>query len=124
MSYPESPGWRQNATGETSKAAALAVCLRAPTQCERVLAVLEQGPAHPEAITARLKACGHNVMLMSIRPRCSQLVRQGRIVDSGARGSGEGGCKAIVWRLATAGEFSRFLARKAAADEHVEATHG
>ena len=101
MSYPETPGWRQNATGETSKAAALAVRLRAPTQCELVLAALEQGPAHPEQITARIMGAGREVLLMLIRPRCSQLVRLGKIVDSGLRGRGEGGCKAIMWRLAT-----------------------
>ena len=104
MTYPQTPGWRQNATGETSKAAALAVRARAPTQCELVLEALADGPAHPEEITARILAAGHKVLLMSIRPRCSQLVRRGKIVDSGHRGRGEGGCKAIVWRLATSQE--------------------
>jgi len=124
MSYPETPGWRSMSIGETSREAAMAVRARAPTQCALVLQALEQGPAHPEEITARIHARGHKVLLMSIRPRCSQLVRLGKIVDSGERGKGEGGCKAIVWRLATADELSLFLARKAAEDEHGEADHG
>lgn len=116
--YPQEPGYRQSATGETSKAAALSVKPRAPTQCALVLEALAEGPATPEQITDRINRGGKRILLMSARPRCSQLVRLGKIVDSGERGIGEGGCKAIRWRLATTNEQHLFNARKAAEAEH------
>ena len=113
MSYPESPGWRQNETADTSMLAARAVKPRAPKQMQLVLEALQHGPASPEVITDRIRGEGHAVLLMSIRPRCSQLVRLGKIKDTGLRGRGEGGQKCIVWRLATAEEEALFHARKA-----------
>ncbi len=112
MTYPLTPGWRRQATAETSREAALAVRPRAPTQAELVLAALAKGPAHPEAITARIIEAGHRIMLISVRPRCSQLVRLGRIKDTGQRGRTAGGCKAIVWRLATEEERAEREAAK------------
>lgn len=107
------PFWRNNATGETAREAALAVKPRVKTQRERVLDALADGPATPEVISARIEATGVRAMLMSVRPRCSELMRLGEIVDSGLRGPGAGGCKAIIWRLATPEEKATYLAAKA-----------
>ena len=81
---------------------------RKPTLRQRVLAIIAEGPALPEAILARLRAEGVRTVLTSIRPRCSELARMGLIRDSGRRAKGEGGSNAIVWRLATPDERAAF----------------
>jgi len=93
------PHWRKDATGETSRLAAIAKAATAPKQRERVYGVLlASGYAMtPEQIARALHDAGRRDMLMSIRPRCSELARLGLIYDSGERGIGEGGCKAIKW---------------------------
>jgi len=108
------PLWRRNATGETSRLAALAVARRTPTLRKRVLEILTEGPAIPETIFARMRAEGVRTVLTSIRPRCSELARMGLITDSGRREKGEGGCRAIVWRITTDEEKRRFAERMAA----------
>lgn len=92
---------RENATAETSLDAALAVSHVAPKQRERVYRVLLSSltPLTPEQITAALHEAGGHDMLMSVRPRCSELARLGLIGDSGLRGIGAGGKKAIKWQV-------------------------
>lgn len=115
--------WRHGSLN-TSRGGAEAVAPRVPKQNTLVLRALEQGPANPEEITRRIEAMGFPMLLMSIRPRCSQLAREmGRIVATEHRARSEGGCKSVVYRLAEAAEVSAFLARKAAADEHGEAAN-
>jgi hypothetical protein len=109
MAEPDFSGpvrWRKDATGETARLAAIAKAITAPKQRERVYGVL--AAVHPEAmtpeqITRALHDAGGRDLLMSIRPRCSELARMGLIRDSGLRGMGEGGCKAIKW-VATTGD--------------------
>lgn len=94
------PRWRRDALGETSRQAALAKAASAPRQRQRVHQVLQAvypAALTPEQITRALHEAGGHDLLMSIRPRCSELVRLGLIRDSGERGIGEGGCKAIRW---------------------------
>lgn len=117
------PLWRRNATGETSRLAALAVASRAPTLRQRVLEILTEGPAIPETIFSQMKAEGVRTVLTSIRPRCSELARMGLIIDSGRREKGEGGCSAIVWRVTTHEEQRAFAERRAAKLQQ-EAAHG
>ncbi len=115
--YPENPGWRAGSL-ETSRLAALDVAPTAPRMMDRVLAVLETGPATPEEIQAELSGDGERVLLNSVRARVCQLHAQGRVKDTGERGLGESQrSKAIRWRLATAHELSDFIAAKAAADD-------
>lgn len=92
--------YRKDATGETSREAAIAKSFTAPTQRERVYRVLlDLGkPMTPEEITEVLHEAGGQDMLMSVRPRCSELMRLGLIKDSGLRGIDAGGCKAIKWQ--------------------------
>jgi len=104
MSKPDFSGlprWRKDATGETSRLAALAKAAEAPKQRERVYAVLQivGSPLTPEQITRCLHDAGGHDLLMSVRPRCSELARMGLIEDSGLRGIGEGGKRAIKWRI-------------------------
>lgn len=108
------PLWRASSTGETARAAALAGSARAPTLRQRVLAIIEEGPALPECIFARLTRDGVRTVLTSVRPRCSELVRMGLIADSGKRAKGEGGCKAIIWRATTEEERAAFRMRAVA----------
>ncbi len=123
--FPHSPGWRASAHGETSRLAAEGQRLKAPRMLDRLTALLTEGPASPEELHAELKRQGVTAPLTSVRARVCQLHKQGRVVDSGARGLGESGsCKVIVWRLSTPDELSLHLARKAADAEHGEASHG
>lgn len=117
------PLWRRNATGETSRMAALAVARKAPTLRKRVLEILTEGPAIPETVFAQMRAEGFRTVLTSIRPRCSELARMGLITDSGRREKGEGGCSAIVWRATTPEEQRAFAASKVGQQQQ-EATHG
>lgn len=108
MSKPDFSGlphWRKDATGETARLAAIAKASTAPKQRERVYGVLAASgyAMTPEQITRALREAGGGDLLMSIRPRCSELARMGLIRDSGERGIGEGGCKAIKWAIVTTG---------------------
>ncbi|MDI7775512.1 hypothetical protein [Asticcacaulis sp. EMRT-3] len=108
MSKPDfsrPPHSRNDATGETARLAAIYKAATAPKQRERVYGVLlASGYAMtPEQITRALHEAGGHDLLMSIRPRCSELARMGLIRDSGERGIGEGGCKAIKWQAVTTG---------------------
>ena len=105
---------RRNSTGETSRDAAKG---DKRTLRERVLDRLGRGPAIPETILADLRAQGISTVLTSIRPRCSELLRMGLIRDSGQRQTGEGGKKAIVWRLANDAERAAHVSAKIAAQQ-------
>ena len=108
------PLWRNNATGETARAAALHIRPNAPKLRDRVLRHIEERPSTPEDIFERLCREGVVTVLTSVRPRCSELARLGLITDSGERDLAESRrCKAIVWRATTADERSLFTALQA-----------
>jgi predicted ArsR family transcriptional regulator len=90
--YPNAPGWKAR---DTAQAAAEAIAPQAKTLRARIMDELRKAPGTPEQIALRLKA-----PLMNVRPRCSELARQGLIVDSEARGTAMGGRKAIIWKVA------------------------
>jgi len=100
--YPHHPGWKGEM--ETGRDAASAMAAKAPTMRDRCLAALREigAPATPEMITHHLAAQGQTVLLMSVRPRMSELARLGKVRDSGQRGIGEGGHKAVKWALVEA----------------------
>lgn len=105
------PRSRRNATGETSEAAALYMAPKAPRLRDQVLATIEDQPATPEQVQARLKAGGVHHLVSAIRPRCTELKGLGLICDSGQRSLGESGrCKSVVWRATTAEERAAFAA--------------
>jgi len=117
MTYPHEPGSKRRHTlgSDTSAEAARANATRAPTQRVRVLeAITTLGTATPEQVEAYLARKGTPIMLMSCRPRCSELARLGLICDSTLRGMGAGGCAAIAWRATTPLERAAFEAEQAA----------
>jgi hypothetical protein len=119
MTYPQTPGWRAGSTGETAEAAANAMRDRAPALIAQIEALLAEGPLTPEEAQAKLAARGCVALLTSVRPRFSQLARQGRVTDSGERGLGEGGrCRSIRWRLTT--EHERVIWRTQQAEAERE----
>lgn len=87
--YPNSPGFQNRAT---SFAAARAIAPRAGNLRERVFQAILARPCTADEAAARLKepAC-------SCRPRATELSKQGRIVDSGARRETKYGRPQIVW---------------------------
>ena len=113
--YPHTPGWRANSTGETARAAALAMAPKVKGIRAAVLAdLIGHGPSTPEEIARRTR----HALLTTVRPRCSELTRLGLIRDSKLRRPGEGGRPAIVWTTCTAEERALHAARKAAEVEH------
>jgi hypothetical protein len=97
--YPHVPGWKGRST---SRAAAHAQRPKVKAMWARVLDCLNEAegePLTPEQIMDRLSTPERPLLLTSIRPRCSELARLGLIRDSGLRGRGEGGCKAIRWAV-------------------------
>lgn len=112
--YPAAPGWRQSATGETSREAAEAIRAKAPRMLDRVRELLAEGPASPEQLHAKLARAGVPTLLTSVRARVCQLRAMGEVCDSGARGKGESNrAKVIVWRLTTPDERSHAAAMRA-----------
>ncbi|MEH0194550.1 hypothetical protein V7S57_02325 [Caulobacter sp. CCNWLY153] len=87
--YPAQPGHKARAT---SAEAARGIAPRVKSLRERVLDAIKVRPGTPEQIAHRI-----GEPLMNVRPRCSELARQGLIRDSQARADAMGGRKAIVW---------------------------
>lgn len=88
--YPESPGAKVD--GPSREAA------RAINACDlqyRVLLKLRDGPATADEVADAL-----GLSVLAIRPRFSELLAQGFIVDSGARRKNKSGRTATVWRVA------------------------
>lgn len=92
--YPDTPGFK--AAG-TSQEAAQSMQSRAATLRAEVYRVLlhSRVPLTADQIAYRL---GENIL--SIRPRCSELVATGRIKDSGERGENVSGKSAVKWTVA------------------------
>jgi predicted Rossmann fold nucleotide-binding protein DprA/Smf involved in DNA uptake len=88
--YPNAPGAKR--TG-TSKLAADSIRERAPTLRERVLDVLQTQP-----LTADQVALCLGQSILSIRPRLSELLRLGKIVETSERRRNQSGKLATVWR--------------------------
>lgn len=100
--YPDGPGYRRQIDGgTTSRDAAKLVAPGAKGMAADVLAILkEHGAKCPEEITEIFARAGRRVLLTSVRARCTQLLRLGKIEDSGERGVGESGkSKVIRWRV-------------------------
>jgi len=109
------PRWRRSSIGETAKEAAQSVAPRAQTLREMTLDLIEQAPATGEAVYAKLSEQGVACVLYSIKPRLSELSRQGLVTDSGMRGMSDSGkCRSIVWRATTAAERAAFREAQAA----------
>ena len=93
--YPERPGWKRQ---ETSALAAEAMAPKAPILRARCLDTIKaaDGGLSADDVAARLE-----VSILSIRPRVSELAKQGKIRKvAGARGRTESGNTATLWEAA------------------------
>lgn len=90
--YPNTPGARRN---RCSRDAAQCVRPVARPLREQVFVLIKDN-----ALTADEAAALLGRSVLAIRPRLSELVKQGRICDSGHTRKNTSGIKATVWRIA------------------------
>ncbi len=93
LQYPDSPGFK--AAGP-SEQAAKAIAGPAKTLRDKVLQTIA---AAPHGLTADEVAGKLNKSILSVRPRVSELRRQGEIRQSSHRGRNDSGLSASVWVL-------------------------
>lgn len=93
--YPVAPGYRE---GDTSRKAAESVADRVELLRDRCLALIRAAGAN--GLTADETAERLAETPLSIRPRCTELLRLGAIRDSGFRRKNASGRSAKVWRVA------------------------
>jgi len=100
--YPDTPGHRRR---DTSKRAAESVKAKAPPMREIVLQVLRAagpGGLTPEEIRGKASIMTRRKLnILQIRPRVTELARNGLIEDTGRRGESELGLArgSICWRV-------------------------
>ena len=90
--YPNTPGYKKSGT---SKAAADSMREKSPTLRECVLYLISD-----QAMTADECAAAMGKSLLSIRPRFTELLRLGKIADTGITRKNTSGKQATVWRAA------------------------
>ena len=93
QSYPDAPGWK---TDGASKEAALKIKAKAPTLRERVL---EAYHAHGR-MTADQCAERLGLSILSIRPRVTELFRQGKLEKLDRMITGPHGARQHFYRIA------------------------
>jgi predicted ArsR family transcriptional regulator len=91
--YPDAPGFKVSGPSEQ---AAEAMGGKAKMRA----AVLAQIALHAGGATADEIAKDLNLSVLSVRPRVSELNRNGEIEQTGARRKNESGMTATVWRIA------------------------
>lgn len=91
--YPSSPGHRGT---DTSRAAAESVAGEAGTLRADIMRYMT---FFKLSVTADECADALGLSCLSCRPRFSELLRMGRIEDTGLRRANASGRKAIVWRV-------------------------
>jgi hypothetical protein len=91
--YPNLPGFRVSGPSEL---AATAIASIAKTLREQVRNTIA---AAPNGLTADEVAAQLNKSVLSVRPRVSELHRQGEIRQTGSRGKNASGMTATVWVL-------------------------
>ncbi len=92
--YPDAPGFKAHGPSEAAadKIASHATVLRASVlEAYRTL--------YPQGMTADEIAKELDLSILSIRPRVSELHRNGELTDTGARRRNESGMTATVWRF-------------------------
>lgn len=92
--YPDSPGFKSSGPSEEAahKVTGRAAILRAQ--------VLERyRKVYPQGLTADEVASALNQSVLSIRPRVSELHRNGEITDTKTRRKNDSGMSATVWRF-------------------------
>ncbi len=94
--YPNHPGWKAQ---ETSALAAVSVADKAPILRARCLKLIGESV---EGLTGNEMAAAMGWDITSIRPRLTELVRLGKIINSGKRRPTPSGCTAMMWVVAPA----------------------
>ncbi len=92
--YPVQPGFKVSGPSEQ---AATAISGKAKTLRDQVLRTIA---AAPQGLTADEVASKLNRSILSVRPRVSELHRQGEIRQTAIRGKNDSGMSASVWTLA------------------------
>ena len=92
VTYPQTPGFK---TGGTSAAAAFEVAEDAATLRARCYELIQLRGDH----TADEVAAMLDRSVLSIRPRFTELFKQGRIFKSGVRRKNSSGISATVWTI-------------------------
>ena len=91
LAYPDSPGFKAPGTSEE---AARSMRVSAKALRSRALVTLRDYPFGLTADQVAEKMCRS---ILSIRPRISELKREGKITDSGIRRKNDSGKNAVVW---------------------------
>jgi hypothetical protein len=92
--YPDSPGYRTVGTSE------LAAATIAPAATKLRALVLAEFQRAGAGLTADEIAKALNLSVLSVRPRVSELRRNGEIEQTGSRRKNESEMTATVWRIA------------------------
>ena len=95
LTYPNSPGFK--VSGPSDQAAEAI----SGTANKMRAAVLRQFATYPGGATADEIAKDLNLSVLSVRPRVSELNRNGEIEQTGARRKNESGMTATVWQVAS-----------------------
>lgn len=93
--YPHSPGYKNKEPDGPSRMAALAIKVHAPNLRERCLRTIKHIPMTADEVAELMEKS-----ILSIRPRIAELVKLGKIEDSGQRRINQSGKPATVWRVA------------------------
>lgn len=94
LGYPDAPGFKAHGPSEQ---AATTIAGTAKTLRDQVRNVIASAP---HGLTADEVATKLNRSILSVRPRVSELHRQGEIRQTGGRGKNDSGMSASVWTLA------------------------
>ena len=94
LNYPDVPGFK---VAGPSQEAAQAVAAVAKTLRDQVRTTIASAP---QGLTADEVAGKLNRSILSVRPRVSELHRQGEIRRTSIRGKNDSGMSASVWTLA------------------------
>lgn len=90
MNYPETPGYKKTGTSED---AADSMRKKTPNLQQKVLVVLSHQDLTADECAYLLRA-----NILSIRPRLTELLRLGKIADTGLTRANDSGKQATVWR--------------------------
>lgn len=91
--YPDAPGFK--VSGPSEQAAEV----MSGTASKLRAAVLAQFASYPAGATADEVAKDLNLSVLSVRPRVSELNRNGSIKQTGSRRRNDSGMTATVWRV-------------------------
>src|SRR5688572_19770987 len=93
MTYPNTPGFRDL---ETSRQSAEKIATHAATVRDKVATLYKHGyVGTPDKIAAAL-----GISILTVRPRVTELIKRGLLIDTGARQKNESGHSAKVYRWA------------------------